>query len=370
MTTINPALPRYDRSQTYRWNYDHAPDPPQGIEVPRVAGNWNFCGRPVPSPLGIAAGPLLNGRWILYYAALGFDVLTYKTTRSRQRECYPLPNLQPVESSPLAISGRELRAVGDMHGSWAVSFGMPSMPPDVWRADVEWTRSRLPKEKLLSVSVVASAEPDWSLDELADDFARCARWAVESGADCIETNFSCPNVITCDGQLYQQPQAAAFVAQRVREAVGTTPYVIKVGFISAELPTEQFLDAVAPFADALSMTNCIAATVRHCDGGPLFDGQPRGIGGDAIRAASVAQVRRFAACARQKGYATKIIGVGGISNAEHVMAYLDAPAESVHLASGPMVNPFVGIEIRRQFAGHVRAAATGDVGPSLAPSPG
>ncbi len=144
------------------------------MNVPTVGGRWTFCGRPVPSPLGIAAGPLLNGRWLLYYAELGFDVLTYKTTRSAYRDCYPPPNLQPIESAALARSGHTLHAINEMQGSWAISFGMPSISPDVWRADVEWTRDRLPKEKLLSVSVVATAQPGWSEEDVANDFAQCA----------------------------------------------------------------------------------------------------------------------------------------------------------------------------------------------------
>src|SRR6478735_7978230 len=163
-------LPRYDISQSYRWNYDHAPPPPEDVAVPDVAGKWTYCGVPVPSPLAIAAGPLLNGRWILYYAALGFDILTYKTVRSRERECYPLPNLQPVATPPIQNSKHTLPTIDAMQGNWAISFGMPSMPPDIWRADIEATRCRLPKEKILSVSVVASPEADWSLDRIADDF--------------------------------------------------------------------------------------------------------------------------------------------------------------------------------------------------------
>lgn len=348
MNSPQPILPRYDRSRTYRWNYDNAPTPPSNLVVPPVAGAWTLCSRPVPSPLGVAAGPLLNGRWILYYAALGFDVLTYKTTRSTARECYPLPNLQPVASEPLSGPARELSAIDEMRGSWAVSFGMPSMSPDVWRADVEWTRARLAKEKLLSVSVVASPAPGWSPDDLADDFARCARWAVESGADCVETNFSCPNVSTSDGQLYQQPAAAALVADQVRAAIGKTPYLIKVGFVQGEALAGQLLAAVAPFADALAMTNCISATVRRPDGS-LFNGEPRGIGGESIRSASVAQVRRFVNLARQHGYATKIIGVGGISSAAHVREYLDAGAEAVQLATAAMVDPLVALRIRREL---------------------
>ena len=344
-----PVLQRYDRSQPYRWNYDHAPESPPEIVIPPVRGAWTFCGRPVPSPLGIAAGPLLNGRWVLYYAALGFDVLTYKTVRSAARECYPLPNLQPVRTGPIGRSGDELPAAAEMDGSWAISFGMPSMHPDAWRADVERTRRRLPEEKLLSVSVVASAGPEWSLDDLADDYARCARWAVQSGADCVEANFSCPNVATCDGQLYQQPETAAIVAHRVRAAIGSTPFVIKIGHVPDEEQAAALLDAVAPVADALSMTNCVTARVRDSAGSLLFGGEPRGIGGEAIREASVGQVRLLASLIRKRGLATRIIGVGGISTARHVREYLDAGAEMVQLATSPMVDPLVGCRIRGEL---------------------
>src|SRR6185436_15279162 len=95
VTKSQRALSNYDWRQSYDWNYQHAPAPVD-VRAPKVAGSWSYCGLPVGSPLSIAAGPLLNGRWILYYASLGFDALTYKTVRSRHRECYPLPNLQPV----------------------------------------------------------------------------------------------------------------------------------------------------------------------------------------------------------------------------------------------------------------------------------
>jgi dihydroorotate dehydrogenase len=353
---MDVALPRYETSQTYRWNYDHAPPLPSGLSIPVVQGSWTFCGRPVPSPLGIAAGPLLNGKWVLYYAALGFDVLTYKTTRSSQRESYAPPNLQPVDAPPLSYSRQIVPATPVMQGDWAISFGMPSMPPNVWRRDVEWTRNCLSPEKLLSVSVVATVPADSSIDDLADDFAQCARWALDSGADCVETNFSCPNVGSCDGQLFQQPGVAGLVAQRVREAVGTATYLIKIGLIEDEELAAQLLEAVAPFTDALIMTNCIAAQVRGLDNELMFNAQPRGIGGGCIRAASIRQVSLFSRLARSEGYATRMIGVGGISTAHHVQAYLSAGAEAVQLATAPMVNPRVGMQIRAEL--HESLAAT------------
>lgn len=342
-------LPRYDAAQSYDWNYAHAPEP-VNVPVPPVPGTWDFCGVPVDSPLGVAAGPLLNGRWVLYYASLGFDVLTYKTVRSVERACYAMPNLLPVRCGQLRGGETSVAADTRLGESWAVSFGMPSRAPDIWRADIDATRRQLPKGKLLSVSVVATEQPGWTLDDLAADYARCARWAIESGADAVETNFSCPNVSTCDGQLYQSPADAGRVAQEVREAVGRVPYVIKIGHISPEQDADALVAALAPWADALALTNSIAATVVDAQGRTLFDGQRRGICGAAIREASIALVARLREATARRAAKLWLIGVGGAFSSADVRAYLHAGAHAVHLATAPMMRPDVALDIRRDWA--------------------
>ena len=339
----------YDRRQTYEWNYARAPDPVE-VEVPQVVGRWNFCGLPVDSPLGIPAGPLLNRKWCLYYASLGFDVLTYKTVRSRAHDCYQRPNLQPVLVSA-QLTGNEIQvsATDSMRGSWAVSFGMPSRSPDVWRVDVERTRDALPAKKRLSVSVVATVQPDWSIDAVAEDYAQCARWAVESGADCIETNFSCPNVATCDGQLYQEPAAAGIVAATVRDAIGGVPYIIKVGHLRSQADGVTLLDAVAPYVDAISMTNSIATTVQGAANQMLFDGQKRGICGAGIATASIDQTSWMAQLIGQRKADIRLIGVGGIGSLVEVNQYLDAGAHAVQLATAAMTDPEIGLKLRRSM---------------------
>lgn len=340
----------YNAAESYLWNYEHAPDPRTDVAVPEVPGDWRFCGLPVDSPLGMPAGPLLNGRWILYYAALGFDVLTYKTVRSSARECYPLPNLVPVDVGQLGGNEECVTTAARMSGSWAVSFGMPSSDPEVWRRDIEWTRSKLPRGKVLSVSVVGSIQEGWTLDDLADDYARCARWAVESGADCVETNFSCPNVATCDGQLYQQPDDAQLVAERVRAAVGRTPFIVKVGHVNERSDAERLLESLSPYVDALAMTNSVATQVRDDGGQLLFDGQKRGICGAATREASLRQLKLFVEIAGGQELNTRMIGVGGVSEADHVSEYLAAGAEAVHIATAAMVNPEIALRIRAELA--------------------
>jgi dihydroorotate dehydrogenase len=244
----------------------------------------------------------------------------------------------------------ELAASEQSKGSWAVSFGMPSMQPDVWRADIEMTRKHLPPAKLLSVSVVGTVQPDWSIDDLADDYAACARWAVDSGADCIETNFSCPNVATCDGQLFQQVDDAGVVVERVRQAVGSVPFIVKIGHVTEREPASKLLDRLGPHITALALTNSVATLVRGTDGRLMFDGQQRGICGDATRTASIAQTRLFSELINQKRLDTKLIGVGGASTAEHVEQYLQAGAEAVHIATAAMLDPSVGIHIRNALA--------------------
>ena len=79
----------YDIGQSYRENYERGPvfhdEPP---EVPTTSMK-DFLGLPVASRFGIAAGLLLDSKWVLGYARRGFDILTYKTVRSRARTSPP-----------------------------------------------------------------------------------------------------------------------------------------------------------------------------------------------------------------------------------------------------------------------------------------
>jgi dihydroorotate dehydrogenase len=306
--------------------------------------------------LGIAAGPLLNGAWVRYYAALGFDVLTYKTVRSAAHPCHPWPNLVPVECGQLTGQEQDLPLAENLRGTWAVSFGMPSQPPDVWRRDVEQTRRQLTREKLLIVSVVGTVQQGWGIGELAADYARCARWAAEAGADGVEANLSCPNVSTRDGQLYLDPASSQVVCQALRAAVGALPLVIKVGHLPDQAAAQQLLQAVDPHVNAVATTNSIATTVRGRQGEELFGGQRRGICGEGIREASLAQTAMLCELIEAEKLGLEVIGVGGVRTADDVRRYLAAGAQQVQLATSAMIDPQVGVKIRGEWSSRARPA--------------
>src|SRR2546428_2033913 len=84
------------------------------------------------SNLGVAAGPLINSKWVEGFARLGFDVLTYATVRSTFWPAHALPNIRQVENhEQVAVTTRRTHANGNL--TIAVSMGLPSMRPDVWR---------------------------------------------------------------------------------------------------------------------------------------------------------------------------------------------------------------------------------------------
>jgi dihydroorotate dehydrogenase (NAD+) catalytic subunit len=65
----------------------------------------------------------------------------------------------------------------------------------------------------------------------------------------------------------------------------------------------------------------------------------------------VLQVRSFANLIRERNYKMRLVGVGGISRAADVRDYLAAGAESVQLATAAMVDPLIGLAIRREISG-------------------
>ncbi len=337
-------LPRYDIGQSYDWNYDHAPTEPVRVAVPPAPGQWTFCGLTVNSPLGMPAGPLLNSRWIAYYAALGFDVLTYKTVRSSYRACYEPPNLLPLEDVELRAEGSQVRPAEEGR-SWAISFGMPSKQPAVWMADVAAARQSLAEGQVLVVSVVASPEADWTVEELARDFAQCARWAAEAGAQVVEANLSCPNVCTAETDLYLSAAASGLIARRIRDAVPEVPLALKVGLFQEKSQAEALIEAVSGYAAALSATNSITAFVAD-----RFGGARRGVGGAAITQRCLEETRMLRGVLDAAGSALELVSVGGVMTTADVRHRLEAGAQHVQLATAPMLDPMVGIRIRQEWA--------------------
>lgn len=342
----------YDISATYEENYERGPvfasAPPEIVE----GTGGEFLGLAVRSRIGIAAGLLLNSTWIHGYAQRGFDLLTYKTVRSSRRPCYPLPNwvfVEPAADEPGVYFVVEEPPDDPEAVSSSVCFGMPSMAPEVWRPDVRRARDGLADGQVLLVSVVATPQDHWGIEEVARDFADCSRWAAEAGADVIEANFSCPNVCTAEGSIYLDAEASGFIAGEVRSAIGAVPLLIKTGHFELEAKLEAYLRTLDGTASGVTMVNCITGNVLRRDGRPAFGEKfaMAGVLGRAIHDPCVESVRRAAAIIAREKLSLAIAAVGGAACEADVRRYFEAGADAVMMGSAPMYLPDLAAELKR-----------------------
>jgi len=346
--------PTYDIGQSYEFNYERGPllEGPFA-EVPSTPLKELF-GLKVRSRIGIAAGLLLNSKWIAGYARLGFDLLTYKTVRSQSRACYPPPNWvfveAPNDSGPVYETNFDPQHAAD--ASSAVCFGMPSMSPDVWRRDIRIAKSSLGEGQVLIVSVVATPGENPSAQGIAEDFAQCAAWATEAGADVIEANFSCPNVCSAEGSIFLDAKFSGLIAGQIRRAIGSTPLTIKIGEFGSPAKMRTFFHAVANSANAVTLVNCIVRPVLNRAGQPVFGEQFRNVGvtGRAIHRPSLALIRQAAELMKQDGLDLKILAVGGASRAADVGDFFTAGAAAVLMGSAPMYLPDLALKIKRRHS--------------------
>ena len=347
----------YRRDRSYRWNYERGPSFsgsfPAIVDTPLK----DFFGSRVSSRLGVAAGILLNSKWIECYSRLGFDVLTYKTVRSRERPCYPLPNWVFVESKKdleagsdeiLRIARRRPRDPAEVTS--AVCFGMPSQPPEVWRRDVSRAHRKIRRGQVLVVSVVGTPQEGGGEESLVEDFCRCARWASEAGADIVEANFSCPNVCTAEGSVYQDPGASGRLAAALRGVLPSTPLLIKSGHFSDHRRLGNFYRAVSGSADGVVLVNGVSRRVLGADNKPVFGDYERvGILGKAIHPAAVSNVTAAVDCCRRNDLGVETIAVGGVTGVEHPGPFFDAGARGVVMGGVPMLDPLLAARMKAAY---------------------
>ena len=166
----------YRLNRSFAWNAAHPPKlPARPRKMPDAP--TRLFDRLVECPVGIAAGPLPNAKWVEAYARLGYGLLTYATVRTVERAAFPAPNLVFCKLGDPAVAEPAPRRLDPATVTWAVSVGPPSAKPEAWRADVTRARAKLAKSQLLIVSVVGTPVPGGEGELLASDYAQAARWA-------------------------------------------------------------------------------------------------------------------------------------------------------------------------------------------------
>ena len=343
---------RVDRS--YAWNYAHAPALPRARRLPPGPGGRLF-GYVLHAPLGVAAGPLLNSRWVEGYARLGFDILTYATVASRPRPAFSMPNIQAV----LAVEAREevalvgRRPAPNGGSTIAVSLGLPSMEPEVWRKDVRRAKGRIHEGQILIVSVMGSGGAAEGMEAFIADYARCADWAVEAGADVVEAHLAVPDPFGQPGQMvYEHPTLAAQILHRMRATL-PVPLVAKLGPFPSPRALHDTASRLAPWAQGFVLVHGIPRRTVDAEGRAVFEGTGREwadvVGAETWRLCS-RQVEELLAWRRAGEWPTAVLSVGGISTVERARHLLREGANAVLVATAALEDPLFAVRFRQATA--------------------
>ncbi|MBI2204907.1 MAG: hypothetical protein HYU41_13750 [Candidatus Rokubacteria bacterium] len=304
---------------------------------------------PLNSPVGIAAGPLLNSKWIEAYAKLGYDILTYATVRSVERQAYSLPNVRPVENREQSAIATKRPAVNG-NATIAVSTGMPSMEPDVWRKDVRRAKDKIGRGQVLIVSVVGTSDIAAEAEALVADYTLCAVWASEAGADIIEVNLAVPNPFGDAGQMvYESIALSAQILYRVRSSV-KVPVIAKMGAFRTPRHLHETATKLAPWAHGFELVHGIHRRVVDEDGNPAFEGAGRDfayvVGADTFPACA-RQVEEMLAWRKAGAWDRAILAVGGITTAERAQHLLREGANAALVATVALFDPLFASRFRQ-----------------------
>lgn len=356
MTRVLPPL--YDTSKTFEENFYNPSFPlinsPYRYILPNA--QWTrFLGFSLASRIGVAACAVTTGKGIVLLAQLGFDVLTYKTIRRRAHPSHPLPNIVYIDSkSELSESDLEsplyMKSKPALPDKIAISnsFGNACLEPEILISDIMLAKNALSEGQILIVSVYGEGK---TLEAIATEFAETAFFAKQAGADVIELNFSCPNLLKKGEPIAWDPKAVHTIISCVIKRVGTLPVLIKLGLFPRNVSITKILETIARAgARGVSAINSISMRVIDKAQRPVFgDRIFSGVSGYPIRSLAMKFVKKIASINQEKKLDLAILGMGGVTLPEHFNEFFNAGADIALSATGMMWNPNLALQYHRKM---------------------
>lgn len=353
-------VPFYDPKKSYEENYNEGPfgDFADG----KVFGQegdptYDFLGQKVFLPFGIPAGPLVNGNFVKAAFEKGFDICVYKTVRASTYPCHPYPNILAIhfegEDLTLDALGKNLLADDQYQDPISItnSFGVPSRKADVWQEDVKKAISYAGKGQVMVLSFMGTVKKDQTQQEFIDDFILAGKLAKETGAKILEANLSCPNIGN-EGLVCYNLEVTEKVVKGIRNVIGNTPLVLKVGYYKNDSDLEKLAEIANGYANDVAGINTMQASkIVGKNGEQALPGPNRlrsGVCGHGIKWAGIETVRKLADIKDKNNYKYKITGVGGVLFPDDYFDYKKAGADAVMSATGAMWNPNLAQEIKKR----------------------
>src|SRR6185437_5147487 len=298
------SAPIFDPLKTYYQNWEEGPFNgfKDGVVLDEGPAQFDFLGTRISYPLGIPAGPLLNGKFVKAALDKGWTVPVHKTVRSHAHPSNEWPNVLGITGidgdltlerakDPIVVKPEYKEPL-----SITNSFGNPSYEPEVWMNDLKDSISYAKPGQLVMCSFEGTKREGMSPEEYVQDWVNGMQMMKDAGVKVLEANLSCPNEGAASLLCFDVPKVK-LIATAIKERIGDTKLVIKIAYFSdAEL--RELVSEVGNIVDGFAAINTIPAPVVNPDGTQALPGAHRvksGICGHAVKWAGVDMIRRLAA---------------------------------------------------------------------------
>jgi dihydroorotate dehydrogenase (NAD+) catalytic subunit len=316
--------------------------------------DYYLFGHPVYKPFGIPAGPLLNSKYVNAALDKGFDIVAYKTVRSRPHPSNVWPNVLAVKVKgdlTLEKADKGLLANQKYVRPLAVSnsFGVPSMSPDIWQPDMKKSIKHAKKGQIVIGSFQGTVDKSGDANKYIKDFAKTARLVKEAGAQVLEVNLSCPNEGKDHLLCFDLPRTGK-VVEAIKNEIGNTPLIIKIAYYEEMKDWETLIKLIGKSVQGIAAINTIPAKLYNEKGNQALPGENRlrsGICGYPIKWAGLESVKILRALRDKHSLNYVIFGVGGVTVPKDYVEYRKAGADFVSSATGAMWDPFLAQEIKK-----------------------
>ncbi len=221
--------------------------------------------------------------------------------------------------------GARAPRVSDFPGGMINAIGLANPGVEVVRdTELPWLAAHLRRARVL-VNVVGNA-----VEDFADVMARLDEAAGVAG---YELNVSCPNVKAGGLEFGADGTVLRGLIERARAAT-RKPIIVKLSPTLADLAGTAQVAADAG-ADALTLTNTLPGLVIDVE-----SRRPRiGFGSGGVSGPPLLPIGVLATWRVSRAVALPIIGLGGVSRADHALQYIMAGATLVGVGTAGMVDP-------------------------------
>lgn len=356
------STPFYDPKKSFKENFTKGPfgafsdgEIIENIGEPK----YSLFGLKLYSPFGIAAGPLGNSNFMKAALDKGFDIVTQKTVRTREKPVHPWPNILPIDvAGDFKINSTPSRVKDSFAEPLTItnSFGNASLDPSFWQPDIAKAVKYAKKGQIVCASFEGTRWPGYSEEDYVNDWVLAAKLLKETGVGFLEANLSCPNEGSTSLLCHDAAKVETIV-RAVKKEIGTLPLVLKISYFSEETELYDLVKRTGSLVDGFSAINTISAEVVDKNGKQALPGEGRlmsGVGGHAIKWAGLDMVKKLKKLREEFNQSFIIIGVGGVMNAEDFFEYRNAGADIVMSVTGAMWNPYLGRDIALEIKKKLR----------------